>query len=264
MRELIQTELFNAGQGHEWIDRKIFYGTPDWEKLSDGVALGIFPSREEGLPGCVIDLISLQVPVIYSSKCGLNFVNQQVSRIDFLQPAWEERLSNLLDTTPQDWSEIAELQRNVAFFALEDNQIERIIHRLSKGSMWPTVSTNENEFSEYIKTHSRPQFLDLIIHYRGPFLNDELKTRLLLLELDRHVNFRSAGFCDDGISESESCLSLFRRGEEKHSDPRNISFFVVDEFDSLNEFSYILRIGKRIHYLLHGTVSLVKRVISNV
>ena len=264
MRGFVQNELLHASQGHEWIDKKIFYGTPDWDLLRDEVAFGIFPSREEGLPGCVLDLINLKIPVIYSSKCGLNFVNQEVSQIDFLQPAWEERLSLLLAKAPQDWLEIAKLQEDIAFLTLEDNQIERIINRLSKGNMWPTISSKENEFGEYVEIQSAPRFLDLLVYYRGPILNDELKTKLLLLELDKHSSFRSAGFCDYGITQSESCISLFRRGEEKHANPRNIPIYIVDELNSLTEFSNVFKMRKRLHYFLYLTVVLAKRLIRNV
>lgn len=260
IQNFILNQFANSKPGHTWINKKIYYGTDDWDVLNKDVALGIFPSREEGLPGCVIDLINLHIPVVYSSRSGLNFVNEELSEIDFGKPKWEKRLSDLLLKKPEFWSDVAEKQEKSAFFAQDDNQVDRIIKRLSEGSLWPSFMDETNASSDFIKTTTKADHLDLLINYRGPKLSDELKMRLLVMELDRHVNLRSAGFLEN--EESKLILSMYRRGTESHSNPRRITLFVVDEHSSLQRYGRTFIFRKKLNYFKYRTITLVRKILS--
>ena len=59
---------------NEWLD----LDSETWEQNLKNSKFAILPSFEEGLPTSILDLIYHNIPVLYSTNCGLDFVRKEL------------------------------------------------------------------------------------------------------------------------------------------------------------------------------------------
>jgi hypothetical protein len=125
----------------EWTNKRILYGQSDWLEMRNNTAFALFPSWEEGLAGCALDVINLGIPVIHSDRTGLEAAHDVVADLDFFHHGWVDKLAKLIDSGPTSWVEIHQNQKRAGFYQDSENeQLTRVLGRLKSGDLWPKVS----------------------------------------------------------------------------------------------------------------------------
>ena len=124
----------------EWTNKRIMYGEGDWLKMRKNTAFALFPSWEEGLAGCALDVINLGIPVIHSDRTGLEAAHDFIADLDFFHDGWVDKIAKLISLGQSTWVEIHQNQKRVAFYQdLENDQLSRVLGRLKSGGLWPKV-----------------------------------------------------------------------------------------------------------------------------
>ena len=196
-----------------WLKTRIAYGNEDWIQLRENVAFAIFPSFEEGLAGCAMDVINLGIPLIHSSKTGLEIAHPFLLNFDFENRDFQEALSRLIQGGESLWMEIYRAQKNAAFFQNSKNDsIIEAVRRSSSDNIWPGLSlegfpASGDAFSKDVidfwsaNSHKyRLGFVDsvcpnLLINYITVSSISTLnKLRIAVFILEKYNNYNSVGF----------------------------------------------------------------------
>jgi hypothetical protein len=131
-----------------WEQRWIERDSSTWNENISKSRFAIFPSFEEGLPASVLDLIESDVPVLYSSSCGLDFVSRDVIPKSMDITDWIDLLRSTISRSDDYLSDLLARQK-----LMLDNlpksliQLEKILEKLNLESIWPSA-----EISESLKT----------------------------------------------------------------------------------------------------------------
>jgi hypothetical protein len=135
-----------------WKNERIIYGENSWLELEKDSCFAIFPSFEEGLSGCAMDIINLGIPLFHSAKTGLEPSHESIRDLDFESDNWLEALGNVIDGGPVLWKNVALEQRKAAFHQnSKNNSLSRAMQRISKGYIWPKAEISEGVFSHLDK-----------------------------------------------------------------------------------------------------------------
>jgi hypothetical protein len=188
----------------EFVEKKITYGSDDWKELARNVAFAIFPSHEEGLAGCALDVINLGVPLVHSSKVGIEYHHEALTSVDFELDDWQRGLDVIIRGGPSLWSEISANQRDLSFHINQRySGIGRAINRLPLGNIWPNVDLrNETQIWDALPFLMRlDQKFDyslenssqanIEVDYLGDPLNLTNQTMLSVMLLEKYSNFKS-------------------------------------------------------------------------
>lgn len=135
------TELQSRHPKHfEFIECRIQYGSNAWYNLANDVAFAIFPSHEEGLAGCAMDTMNLGVPLVHTSKTGIEFQHEILTQVNFEEDKWEEGIAQIIRGGEALWQSIAVAQREASFH-LQPNYsgICKSLERIPMGRIWPNV-----------------------------------------------------------------------------------------------------------------------------
>lgn len=124
-----------------WIDRSSEF----WRDSIEKSKFAIFPSFEEGIPASVLDLIESNLPVLYSSSCGLDFVCDDVVILTQNVSDWVDLIRRI---STQDDAFLTDLlskqKRMIQNLPQGLVQLENIIDRLHTGSIWPSARISES------------------------------------------------------------------------------------------------------------------------
>lgn len=122
----------------EFLETRIQYGSKEWLQLASDTAFAIFPSHEEGLAGCAMDIINLGIPLIHSSKVGIEYQHSTLIDVDFERDDWQKGISRIIEGGAPLWNEISQAQNRAAFH-LDPKQsgIGRALERISHNYLWP-------------------------------------------------------------------------------------------------------------------------------
>jgi hypothetical protein len=138
-----------------WNNQRINYGQKNWLDLKNESCFAIFPSFEEGLSGCAMDVVNLGIPLFHSDRTGLESSHESVFNLNFEDVDWLDRLSNVILGGPTLWSSVAAEQRKAAFHQSSSNRsLERAIQRISEGFLWPRVEISPDIYSD-LKTKDK-------------------------------------------------------------------------------------------------------------
>jgi hypothetical protein len=126
-----------------WKNERIEYGKENWFALEVGSCFAIFPSFEEGLSGCAMDVINLGIPLFHSAKTGIEPSHISIRNLDFESDDWPDVLDEVIKKGPELWSAVALEQRKAAFHQNPNNDsLSRAVQRISNGHIWPKVDTS--------------------------------------------------------------------------------------------------------------------------
>jgi len=200
-------------QNFHWVQERIEYGSDGWLDLRRKVSFAIFPSFEEGLAGCAMDVINLGVPLIHSSKTGIEIAHRLLLDFDFENDNWRAALSNLICGGQELWTEIFNAQSSAAFFQNPSNtSIHDAVQRSKTNDMWPALDFSEdfsfvqdfsfeianfgsNNGKKYsVRKVSSPDS-EIQLHFSG---NNEInlleKLEMATFVLEKYNNFNSVCF----------------------------------------------------------------------
>lgn len=111
-----------------------------WKENISKSRFAIFPSFEEGLPASVLDLIESDIPVLYSSACGLDFVSRDVVPKSMKVNDWVDLLRCTVLKSDDFLSDLLAKQKlMLENFPKDLVQLERIIERIGSETIWPCV-----------------------------------------------------------------------------------------------------------------------------
>jgi hypothetical protein len=128
-----------------WESKWINHSSEVWRDNIEKSKFAIFPSFEEGIPASVLDLIESNLPVLYSSSCGLDFVCDEVVILTQNASNWVDLIRMM---SMQDQAFLTDLlckqKRLIQNLPQGLVQLENILDRLQTGSIWPGVRISES------------------------------------------------------------------------------------------------------------------------
>lgn len=120
----------------QWIERE----SKIWRENIAKSRFAIFPSFEEGLPASVLDLIESNIPVLYSSACGLDFVSRDVIPNSMDVVDWIELLHSTIIKSDKYLSDLLSDQRRMmGNLPANLSQLEKTLDNIYSESIWPSV-----------------------------------------------------------------------------------------------------------------------------
>lgn len=189
----------------KWINRNSDF----WRENIEKSKFAIFPSFEEGIPASVLDLIESNLPVLYSSSCGLDFVCDEVVILTQNVSKWMELIRSISSQNHVFLAKLLNMQKMLLQTLPQDLvQLEKIIDRLETGSIWPGVRISEslklklpigswlhtsNEKIEYSICESHPNsvtFTQNKVIARTKLTTESLVS-LAITQLDKYVKLDS-------------------------------------------------------------------------
>jgi hypothetical protein len=203
-REEIMELLVRFPNNFQFVEGKVQYGSEQWRNLAEGTAFALFPSHEEGLAGCALDVINLGIPLIHSSKSGLEYQSNFLPAVDFENDNWREGLSRIIIGGAQVWKEIAKNQKLASFHLRPKySAVSRALGRLIHGQIWPNVDitlwpkdkeelgfmSNSSRLFEYQVSQS--QNTELQLKYIGNDLNSSEGLLMATMMIEKYTNFNS-------------------------------------------------------------------------
>lgn len=196
-----------------WLRMRIVYGSKEWVQLRENVAFAIFPSFEEGLAGCAMDVINLGIPLIHSSKTGIEVSHPFLLNFDFENRDIRQALSQLIQGGSSLWNEIYDAQKSAAFFQNSNNDsIIEAIRRSRSGNSWPGLSFEAGrgfehdfgqEFIDFWSSNASKYLLKMaddnrpnlqIIYIGDNFLPFLSKLKIAVFILEKYNNHQAVGF----------------------------------------------------------------------
>ena len=207
-----------------FLEGRVDFGSPEWRALATNVAFAIFPSHEEGLAGCALDVMNLGIPLIHSSKSGIEYQHELLHEVDFENDYWREGLTRIIQGGRSLWKDISDKQRKAAFHLQPRySAVGRSLGRIANGRIWPNIDTSL--FPELAKGLSFVNNPKLPYEYRitanqSPeiqyrYLNMELESKETLLIaallLEKYTRFDSINLANLG----QDNLCLVRNIHEK-------------------------------------------------
>jgi hypothetical protein len=125
----------------QWIERD----SHTWKENISKSRLAVFPSLEEGIPASVLDLIEADIPVLYSSACGLDFVSRDVVPKSMKVHDWTDLLRSIILQNDEFLADLLADQK----FMLENlpkdlSQLDRILDRIQFDSIWPSIEISNS------------------------------------------------------------------------------------------------------------------------
>lgn len=200
-----------------WLRERIEYGSHNWSELRRGVSFSIFPSFEEGLAGCAMDVINLGVPLIHTSKTGIEISHRSLLDFDFEKDQWRDALTKVITGGPKLWKEIFEAQSNAAFFQNPSNDsICEAVQRSKNEDMWPALEFlgfggefsldlagfGSNNLKKYSVRKTASASAEIHLSYSGiRELSNLSKLRMAVFVLEKYNDFNSVCFSilDQGV-----------------------------------------------------------------
>ena len=205
-----------------WREERIEYGKKNWLNLKNEVCFAIFPSYEEGLSGCALDVINLGIPLFHSDRTGIEASHESVSMMNFDSYDWKSKFAGLIAGGSKLWREVAEEQRRLAFHQNHYNTSpSKAIKRIANGHIWPTASIDieiaqltpikTNSFIQNLMSSSTPEYQisrscletdnSVNVHYesRKP-MNEVESIQMALYLAEKYNNFSRVVFAQEGGS----------------------------------------------------------------
>jgi hypothetical protein len=137
MKEFPENTIWES----KWINRS----SDLWRENIEKSKFAIFPSFEEGIPASVLDLIEANLPVLYSSSCGLDFVCEEVVILTQKVSDWMDLIRSINTQNHEFLAKLLNRQKMLLQDLPQDLvQFEKIIDRLETGSIWPGVRISES------------------------------------------------------------------------------------------------------------------------
>jgi hypothetical protein len=124
----------------KWVERS----SEDWMEHVSNTMFAVFPSFEEGIPASVLDLIESEIPVIYSSFCGLDFVSRDVTIASVEIEEWLKLIQLMTSKDNLYFSDLLRRQKLMLENLPKDLcQLEAILARVDSGSIWPQIEISD-------------------------------------------------------------------------------------------------------------------------
>lgn len=238
---LLEQLLSDFPDNFLWVRQRIDYGSADWLQMGKGVAFALFPSFEEGLAGCAMDVINLGIPLIHSPKTGIEISHSFILKFDFEHSKWHKPLSELISRGKPLWKEIYQAQRDAAFFQDPDNDsIREAIERSKSESMWPGIQNFEflgvdevaeicDSFSlinpKYSIVSAEDQTAQINLCYSGASdLRIAEKIRMSLFILEKYRKFQSLSFS----SQDGKAQFILKRLQPVKQSSKQIAIFIPE------------------------------------
>lgn len=223
-----------------WLHERIEYGSLNWFELRRNVSFAIFPSFEEGLAGCAMDVINLGVPLIHTSKTGIEISHRSLLEFDFEHNQWRDALNKLIYGGPKLWQEIFEAQSSAAFFQNPSNDsISEAVQRSRNQDMWPALeflgfggdlsidlaSFGSDNLKKYSVRKTGSTSAEIHLNYSGVReLSYLSKLRMAVFILEKYNNFNSVCFSKLDQEIEFELIRLKPRTQEK----KQIRLYVPD------------------------------------
>jgi len=228
-----------------WVDERIDYGRDNWKRIKADSCFAVFPSYEEGLSGCAMDIVNLGIPLFHSPKTGLEASHESVFQMDFDAEDWLARLSEIIDAGAELWRDVYNKQKWAAFHQNENNySISRAMGRISRGYIWPKVEvsndllmsleTDGSDFLRNMMNSQDPEYkisnvaskkhTSLNVHYPTSVPISSLESiQLALFLADKYNNFKVLNFENvSGASTDISIINLNPSGNLEHLSDTNL------------------------------------------
>jgi len=223
-----------------WVDERIDYGQNNWKRIKVDSCFAIFPSYEEGLSGCAMDVINLGIPLFHSPNTGIEASHESVFQMDFEAEDWLTKLSEIIYAGPELWEDVYCKQKRAAFHQNENNySISRVMSRISRGHIWPKVELSndllvslERDGQDFLGTMTNSQNPEykisnvtmkkdssLSVHYPTSAPISSLESIQMALYLaDKYNNFQIVNFeKKSGSSTDISIINLNPSDNSGHS-----------------------------------------------
>ncbi len=170
-----------------WREDRIHYGEKNWLDIKNEACFAIFPSYEEGLSGCAMDVINLGIPLFHSEKTGIEAAHESVSTMDFNSPKWRQQFAQIVSGGSKLWKEVSIEQKKAAFHQNQSNySLSRAFKRISEGYIWPAASISGKisesailQQSSFIQQLNRASIPDYKISQNQGAFNDHVKVHYL-------------------------------------------------------------------------------------
>jgi hypothetical protein len=147
---------------NQWVERE----SKIWQESIAKSRFAIFPSFEEGLPASVLDLIESNIPVLYSSACGLDFVSRDVIPNSMEVVDWIELLHSTIMKSDNYLSDLLNNQRiMVGNLPKNLSQLEKTLDNIHSETVWPSIYVSESlrvqipKNSWLLKSHGEPIYI---------------------------------------------------------------------------------------------------------
>jgi hypothetical protein len=141
IRQIVTEFPNNIIWEQRWIDRD----SNIWKENISKSRFAIFPSFEEGLPASVLDLIESDIPVLYSSACGLDFVSKDVVPKSMGVSDWINLLRSMITRSDEFIAELLNSQQLMLENLPEGIvQFESMINRVYSESIWPSTEISDS------------------------------------------------------------------------------------------------------------------------
>jgi hypothetical protein len=285
-----------------WVNERINYGEENWIHLASNTAFAIFPSFEEGLSGCAMDVINLGIPLIHSDKIGIEISHEVISELEFMGE-WKLGIRKIINGGPELWNHIRHNQRNSAFHQFSNNNsVTRLLERIRSGQVWPSASISseifqgaaaqEMELSTMFKSPSAsPDYLisktagvndiaGIELNYNGNNPLDELqKIQMALYVLEKHnycdslfmkdydgllVRKASPIGCESGLLESKVELWISEYSNEFIRSGKSLGFYRVREQLYNISFGVIYRVKRSINIVRLKIKLEIQRIVHKI
>ena len=273
-----------------WKNERIEYGKENWYELEKDSCFAIFPSFEEGLSGCAMDVINLGIPLFHSAKTGIEPSHESIRELDFESDNWPEVLDEVIRKGPELWKAVALEQQKAAFHQNPHNDsLLRAMQRISKGYIWPKVDVSsanlgylelgDQEFINSISCKVNPEYIVssvvsdsknvVNVNYREVNSISAIESLQMAIYLaDKYNNFATLSFEKESGSAfdinvlrtdqkplSTEVITLYMRSysNEYLMNARSLEYLKFREFISTRIFAVryrVTRVANRIRYKL--------------
>jgi len=215
-----------------WKNERVQYGKNSWLDLKRDSCFAIFPSFEEGLSGCAMDIINLGIPLFHSAKTGIEPSHEAVFNLDFEKQNWPELLGEILKGGHELWSSVAKEQRKAAFHQnFANSSLSKSMERISNGFVWPTVAISGDvydgldaegqQFADKISSGFDPEYTissdlsrctnGINVIFGGPAQINAVESLQMSIYLaDKYNNFPSLIFKRNNLFGPEIDLSVIK------------------------------------------------------